>query len=81
MFGTHSFLIPDMYRLPPLLGLFLSLPRMSTKQPAVAVVLHSNQRNPLSLLHPPLVRSGPSGRAFHVVNLLNKCSEHEAFHF
>ena len=32
---------------------------MSTKQPEVAVVPRSNQGSHLSLLRPPLVRSGP----------------------
>ena len=34
---------------------------MSTKKPAVAVVSHSDQQKPLSLLRPPLVRSSLLG--------------------
>ena len=60
-------------------GLVLRLPGMSTKQPAVDVVSRSNQRSPLSLLRPLLVRS--VHQAFNVVNLSSKCSKHEAFHF
>ena len=43
------------------LRLVLKLPGMSTKQPAFAVDSHSNQRIPLLLLRPPLVRSSPLG--------------------
>ena len=34
---------------------------MSTKQSAIAVVPHSNQQSPLSLLHLPLVKGSTSG--------------------
>ena len=62
-----SKLIPEAhYQKPgtPLLGLVLRLLGMSTKQPAVAMVSLSNQQCPLSLLLPPLVKSGPSGIPF-----------------
>ena len=47
---------------------------MSTKQPAVAVVSHSNRRGPLQLLRLPLVQSVP------FCKYLQQCNKHEAFY-
>ena len=54
-------------------GLVLKLPGMSTKQPTVAVVSHSNQQSPFGFCAHHWLDS--INQAFNSGNLSNKCSK------